>query len=187
MEIGVKALLLLIFGTHLFHITDVNGDSTLPEIVENNCKPYFEFDSLEHYSIEIDLTVLNQLEKSTDTLWYEKKFVEIVTNPAPMHLEDSTFEQCLRIYKARKKHIVPSKYEDFNSIFCERKHDKHLLAACKANYLDVLVFYQGSKKTGIAKICFHCGKSKISGTLRNVNEFGQSGDFEKLKKLLQEK
>ena len=53
-----------------------------------------------------------------------------------------------------------------------------------AFYRDILVFKKENKTVGVAKVCFGCSQSIITGTKLNTQEFGQSGDYGRLKKLL---
>ena len=83
-----------------------------------------------------------------------------------------------------KQKIVENKFEKLNQIFCERKHKEALAMAYIAIYRDILVFKKNGRIIGTAKICFECNQDVITATSKNTNEFGQSGDYEKLYKLL---
>ena len=56
--------------------------------------------------------------------------------------------------------------------------------ACIPVFRDILIFKKNNKSIGIAKICFECEKSHIVGTNKNIENFGQCGDFSKLMNIL---
>ncbi len=55
---------------------------------------------------------------------------------------------------------------------------------CLPVFRDILIFKKRHKVIGIVKICFGCEKAVIVGSQANTIGFGQDGDFQKLKKLL---
>ncbi len=86
----------------------------------------------------------------------------------------------------KKTKISSNKFKKLNQIFCERKHEEALYTTCSVIYRDILVFKEKGKIIGVAKICFECDKSVIIGTNNDTEEFGQSGDYGKLYKILHE-
>ena len=53
-------------------------------------------------------------------------------------------------------------------------------------YRDIIIFKNKGTTVGVAKICFRCDQSSIIGTIANTDEFGMSGDFDRLDKLLKD-
>ena len=91
----------------------------------------------------------------------------------------------------KAKEYVLSKNSDeiikaIDEIFTEKKHAEYYEFACIPIFRDVLIFKNKSKVVGIAKICFTCNNSVIVGTNANTEEFGMSGDYEKLSEILYE-
>lgn len=76
------------------------------------------------------------------------------------------------------------KFKQVNETFCQRKHQESYAMTCIAVYRDILVFKKENKIIGTAKLCFSCDQNVITGTQHNTDEFGQSGDYAKLFKLL---
>ena len=147
---------------------------------------YFDFDNVEHYSIEIDENELFELEEKKYLSESEKLQIELVINDFPESISDTLFINKLEKSGFTKTLIEKSKNEDLNNLFREKSHKESLYAACIAAYRDILIFRKNGKVIGIAKICFSCSQNRIIGTDANTFEFGQSGDYGKLAKILNE-
>lgn len=151
---------------------------------EKDCIPYFEFDKVDHYSIVIP----------TDNVWYiqakenksvnERKLLDLLEQDTPLTLSDTPILRGIEKLSFVRRLLPDSTLEDMRYIFCERKHAYAEYAPCIPIYRDILVFRKKGQIIGVAKICFECFQSSIIGTDRNTEEFGQSGDFYKLKQIL---
>ena len=149
-----------------------------------DCKPYFQYDKVEHYFLDIDeekIWVIEEKESKTDK---EIKQLELLIQYTPDKLSDTIFIKDLEKIDFVKTEIQADKFEQLDKIFCERKHKNLITMPCIAYYRDILVFKKENKIIGIAKICFDCDQSVITGTTLNTSEFGQSGDYGKLYKIL---
>lgn len=148
------------------------------------CKPYFSFDQVEHYYFDITeeaiLKIMDKERKSEK----EAKQIELLIKHTLNTLSDTIELHNIDEIGYVKQKIAENKFEKLNQIFCERKHKEALAMACIAIYRDILVFKKNGRIIGTAKICFECNQHVITGTSKNTNEFGQSGDYEKLYKLL---
>ena len=147
---------------------------------------YFEYDEIEHYSNEIDeddAIELNLLKKksSNDSL---KR--EVILGLTPKTIFDLNFINSLEKFGYKKSIVNQKKFKKVNKIFTEKKHPEYYETACIYIYRDILIFKKKSKIIGIAKICFTCEASIIVGTKSNTEEFGMSGDYEKLSEILNE-
>lgn len=80
--------------------------------------------------------------------------------------------------------IDQSKFEQIDKIFREKIVFNKIETACIPWYNDILIFKKKGEIVGIAKINFDCGTNIIIGTNANTENFGQEGDYEKLKELL---
>lgn len=151
---------------------------------KSNCKPYFEFDELNHYFIdispgeEIKLMEIDSLSK--DELWLN----DVLLQPKRTKLADTISLLNLETIGFAKQIIPASKFSSINQIFCEKNYEQLVSTACVPVYRDVLIFKMQSKIIGTAKICFDCGYHVITGAKVNTDAFGQFGDYEKLHKLL---
>lgn len=154
---------------------------------KNNCKPYFEFDELEHYSINISIDEEMRL-MERDSLSYKELWLnDVLFQRKPATLADSSLLINLEKVGFLKQMVNASSYEAINTVFCEKKHKESFATSCIAVYRDVLIFKKKGKIIGTAKICFECLYHIIAGTTANTDDFGQSGDYQRLKKLLYQK
>ncbi len=148
------------------------------------CKPYFQFDHVEHYYLNIDEDAIWKKYDKKKKTKREKKQLDLLLQQMPEKLSDSGILNNIEYTGFEKKVISKSKFGRLNQIFCERKHEDPTLTTCIAIYRDILVFRNDRKVVGVAKICFECGRDVIAGSIQNTEEFGQSGDYEKLFNLL---
>ncbi len=149
-----------------------------------SCIPYFQYDKVDHYYLDIDERNVNEKFNRSDLSDKEDKLLFILVKDQPIELSDNNTIENLTEQNFIKKTIPDSKFDKLNEIFCERKHNESYSTACILIYRDILVFKKKDKVVGTAKICFDCDQSVIEGTDRNTEEFGQSGDFEKLYRLI---
>lgn len=148
---------------------------------------YFEFDQVDHYSIEIDEGELFERMDDPDLTPSQELQQELIINDTPKSLSDTLFIAELENIDFRKTQITGDKIESINEIFKEKSHDESLAMACIAVYRDILIFRNKGKIVGISKICFTCLQHQTLGTKWNTSELGQSGDYAKLKAILYDK
>lgn len=151
---------------------------------KNNCKPYFEFDELEHYSITTTLEVERRLSIRDSLSPLELKLNDVLLQPKRAKLADTVNLLNLEAIGFKKQSIPASKFNSINQFFCEKNYEELVSTACIPVYRDVLIFKRQNKIIGTAKICFDCGYHVIAGAKVNTDAFGQYGDYEKLQKLL---
>ncbi len=145
---------------------------------------YFDFDELLHYRTDFEESRIRELSENEHKSELDSLKSGVLLGSIPNSLTDVTFIKNLSAFGYRKYQINKEKFAEINSIFTEKKHAEVVAYACDYVYRDILIFKKKSKIVGIAKICFECGGSRIVGTKANTDEFGQSGDLERLKKLL---
>jgi len=151
---------------------------------QNTCKPYFDYDELDHFFLNIDDTTLWNTEKKDSKTLKEKKQLDLLLQWTPEKISDSIVVKNLEGLDFVKTDISPDMFGEINKIFCERKHKEVFMNSCIAEYRDILIFKKTNKIIGIAKLCFSCEQSVIIRTTFNTSEFGQSGDYKKLYDLL---
>ncbi len=164
--------------------TDNGKDSDSKTTSQHTCTPYFDFDKVEHYYLDMNENVLWDTEQKKIKTDKEQKQLTLLIQHKPDKLTDSTFLKGLENFDFVKKEIPVDKFDKINQIFCQRKHKEVLAMACIAVYRDILIFKKENKTIGFAKVCFSCDQSVITGTTQNTDEFGQSGDYKKLYQLL---
>lgn len=148
------------------------------------CQPYFDFDSVIHYSSNITDEELLKIERKNDKTPGDIKLLKLLIQHTPQTLSDTTILKNIKDLGFAKENISSTKFDELNNIFCERKHAEDFSTTCDIMYRHILVFKKADRTIGTAKICFRCQRSVIAGTKRNTEGFGQSGDYEKLKDLL---
>mgnify|MGYP000044066640 CR=1 FL=1 len=149
-----------------------------------NCIPYFDFDYIDHYFINIEEGKLVEIEKKKNKTDKERRQLELLWQYAPLKLSDTIVLKGMEQLDFSKTEIFSEKFKQLNEIFCERMHKDYKDYACIAVYRDILVFKRKNKIIGVAKLCFGCNQHRIIGTDRNTDFFGYSGDFEKLDSIL---
>jgi len=147
---------------------------------------YFDFDSIDYYTIDISENILIRSEDKAHLTKEEKLQIDIILSDLPTSIIDTSFIQDLKKVGFIKKVINEKNLESINNIFRYKSHKEAHHVKCAAVYRDILIFRKEGGIEGIAKICFSCSQSQIIGTTENTIEFGQSGDYDKLGKLLNE-
>lgn len=145
---------------------------------------YFLFDKVDHYYINIDETTVWDILKKEKVTAKEKKRFDLLTGNTLQKLSDTIFLENIEKLDFKKTELPATKFRQIDEIFSEKKHHEAYSTTCEAVYRDILVFKKEDKIIGTAKICFGCIQSIITGTSANTDEFGQSGDYDKLFKLL---
>jgi hypothetical protein len=159
--------------------------SVQPKTADNvACKPYYQFDKIEHYFLIIEEDKLWKIEEKKTKTAKEKRQLELLIQYTPDKLSDTIILKDIEKIDFVKKEVPVDKFKKINEIFCQRKHNEVYALACIAIYRDILVFKKENKIIGTAKLCFSCDQSVITGTKLNTEEFGQSGDYKKLFQLL---
>jgi hypothetical protein len=140
---------------------------------------YFNYDEVEHFHLDVTHQAFQSITKEVRY----KDLLKFLTEPIKS-ISDSSFFSLLYTYPFQKKLIPNTKFDELDSIFQVKKHRTDESFACIPTYRDLLIFKRAGQVIGIAKICFECRKYSIVGTKMSTDNFGQSGDFEKLAQLL---
>lgn len=148
---------------------------------------YFDFDELIHYQNDFAEEKIGELYENQNKSEIDILKFGVILDEIPKSINDLTFINRLEEIGYVKSEINQKEFDKINQIFTEKKHAEPMYAGCVYVYRDILVFKKKSKIIGIAKICFGCGDSQIFGTKSNTEEFGQSGDYELLQKILYKK
>jgi len=148
---------------------------------------YFEYDEIEYYKSEIEEDQIGELYDNQKKSLKDSLKMGIILGEIPKSILDTNFIDDLKSFGYSKSNIKPKKFNKINEIFTEKKHSEMYETACLFIYRDILIFKKKSKVIGIAKMCFGCDASVIVGTKSNTDEFGMSGDYEKLKEILRGK
>lgn len=148
-------------------------------------KSFFHFDQVLHYQIDIEMSRIHDLLDLDQRVGENQALYDALFTARPFDLGDSLFLGKLESCGYRKYDISAVYFSELNEIFSLKHHKDHFATACEPIFRDVLVFKKSGTITGISSICFECGVSDISGTQLPTNDFGQSGDYQKLFRLLE--
>ena len=148
---------------------------------------YFEYDEIEYYQSETEEDQIGELYDNQEKSKKDSLKMGIILGEIPKSINDTKFIDNLKSFGYTKSKIEENKFNKIDEVFTEKKHSEAYQTACIYIYRDILIFKKKSKIIGIAKICFGCDASVIVGTKSNTEEFGMSGDYEKLKEILRGK
>ncbi|SFN59035.1 hypothetical protein SAMN05444143_1305 [Flavobacterium succinicans] len=148
---------------------------------------YFEYDEIEYYQSEIEEDQIGELYDNQEKSKKDSLKMGIILGEIPKSINDTKFIDNLKSFGYTKSKIEENKFNKIDEVFTEKKHSEAYQTGCIYIYRDILIFKKKSKIIGIAKICFGCDASVIVGTKSNTEEFGMSGDYEKLREILRGK
>ena len=106
-------------------------------------KPFFDFDEVVHYQIEISEHDYRDLIKK-DTISRQTELLSVFLEwESPISNENkSDFQEAINSEKVVKKVIYSKYYEELRTkVFAERKCDQITATACVPIYRDVFVFF----------------------------------------------
>lgn len=172
-----KYILIALIGWRCGHTPDERAD-------RKTCRPYFEFDAVEHYSIAISDTDLLRMEEKDTKTPVEKRLLEVLIDDQSDSLIDANHLKGLQRLGFTKHELAAGQVDALRSIFCERVYDEFLTTSCSVVWRDILLFKNQGELTGTAKICFECDQSSFNGTSRFTGQFGGSGEFNLLRRVL---
>jgi hypothetical protein len=147
---------------------------------------YFEYDEIEFYNTDFQEDKIDELYDNQEKSFQDSLKMEVILGGTPKSILDLSFIDYLKKIGFKKSKINSNQFKAIDKIFTEKKHAEYYEFACIPIFRDVLIFKNKSKVVGIAKICFTCNNSVIVGTNANTEEFGMSGDYEKLSEILYE-
>jgi len=160
---------------------DVNKIDSDTIRLKNNRQPFFDFDKIMYYHLDITIEEIIRLseeyQKSGGNTEILGMLSSDVTNES---LTDAIFLNDIKKLYPVNREINKKDFGKVKEIFSDRYNGNYSVTTCMPYYIDILIFTNDNKVSGIAKICFECGKFSIAGTDRNTERFGQNGDYGKL-------
>lgn len=147
-------------------------------------KYFFDFDKIEHYSIEISESEVYAMYPREKEGSYESRMLEVLEQNIPKEISDSSFIDNLKGLGYQKALIAANKFKEIREIFREKRTAQLYAFSCIPIYRDILIFKKNNEIIGLTKICFDCDMSHIVGTPANTSYFGMNGDYAKLYRLL---
>lgn len=160
-----------------------NNEST-KIITKEELEPYFKFDKIEYYHLNITDDEWNRLVNKKKRTSDEENLLAILNLKNPEIIDEKQFIKNVNKLYPHKSEIKKIDLNKIRNIFSDKYSEYYENTACIPYYRDILIFSNKNNVTGIAKICFDCNLSNIIGTNKNTEMFGQNGDFRQLKNIL---
>lgn len=150
-------------------------------------KPFFDFDEIIHYQINMTDKEFDELDRKGPQTEYEQKLWGILTSLNPYDIQGTKFWTDFYDIQKVERPVKEKYFEKLrNEIFIEKKCDNIYATACVPIYRDILIFNKANKIKGVAKICFKCRMYNFQATAANVECFGMNGEYEMLEKIFEE-
>ena len=175
---------IIIFLGLILTISGCNRRAETEPMSPSECSTYFEFDQVDYYSVDISEDSVFTLEEKEGKATNELRLLELLLQDTLNELNDTIKLKDFETVGFAKQEISQDKFGQLDQIFCERTHDETVYSTCIPVYRDILFFKRKRRTIGFARICFDCDNSIIAGTTRDVSQFGQSGDYGRLWRLL---
>ena len=152
----------------------------------NDEKAFFDFDSVEYYSLnknkEVEI-IENNRKGIKDSI-----LNHILYSEFPDKLDNDVFYKTINSNGFSKFALSQKDVEYLrNDVFLEKLSFKmfELNRACAPEYRDILVFRKNNKISGIAKICLSCGQFYFISSKKGIQteEFGAEKEYKSLAEL----
>jgi len=146
---------------------------------------FFDFNKVEYYSLNINASeLINTLDTPRNLTDIEKMESKVVFDDYPEFIEDTSFIAQLGQYDFTKHKIQNEFNIEIKEIFREKFKTRNEFTSCAKVYRDIFIFKKDNKINGIAKICFECSDAYFLGTKLSTTNFGNSGEFGKLREII---
>lgn len=154
----------------------------------NDEKAFFDFDSVEYYSLnkskEEEMGENNS--KSIDNGIFDKIFFD----DYPEKLNNAVFNKTINSDGFSKSELSQKDVEYLRSDIFLEKPSLNILEnvyACSPQYRDILVFKKNKEISGIAKICLSCRQFYLISSKKEIQteNFGTEEEYKSLEKLFQ--
>lgn len=151
-------------------------------------KPFFDFDEVVHYQIDISDKDYYDLIRKDKTSNKTKLLSVFLQDEVP--ISDQAKLEFQSAIKSERviENVIDSKYYDElrTKIFAERKCGVMTVTACVPLYRDIFVFSKNKKETGIVKICFGCDQVSFSEGNFIYDCFGNGDEFVRIINIIEE-
>lgn len=147
-------------------------------------KKFFAYDAIDYYTIDFDESKISDLYDNRSKSEVDSFKLGVILGNIPSSISDLDFIEKLAKIGYKKIQIDKSKYDSIDNVFSEKAVTDYLALSCIKVYRDILIFKKEDKVVGTVKVCFDCWANQIKGTIANTENFGQDGDYDKLKKIL---
>ncbi|MFH6997818.1 hypothetical protein ACHRVZ_07785 [Flavobacterium sp. FlaQc-57] len=152
----------------------------------NEEKAFFDFDSVEYYSLNKNKE--KEIIENNRTGIKDSILNNILYSEFPDKLDNDVFYKTINFNGFSKFQLSQKDIEYLkNDVFLEKFSLKvfELNKACAPEYRDILVFKKNNEISGIAKICLSCGQFYLVSSKKEIKteNFGKEDDYKSLEKL----
>lgn len=148
----MKILLGFLVSLHIIGSLDLRSSE--------KCKPYFEFDQVDHFKFTKSLSEYRKIENNGTR--QGKKLSKILFGEHNIAFSDTLFPKEAELLGFKRQELAEAEFENINSVFCAKGYSNET-TFCDPMYNDILIFKKGQKIIGYSKICFGCDKISIIG------------------------
>lgn len=177
-------LALLLSSCHSTPAKKIVPPPSITQLPKADSNQFFDYDALERYVFNGDEDEIFDLNNKKHHSVMESFKLDVLMGARPDSVPGLGFIDSLVKTGFVRSMIDPSKFPEINKIFTYKPSTEHEFTECLFLYANILVFKKNNKIVGVAKICFHCMENLIRGTKLNTENFGQNGDYARLKKIL---
>ena len=149
--------------------------------------PYFEYDEVIHYNNPFDAALIGEVKDKRIKSYIDSLEVALLFDAAPRDMSNLHFIKELDQAGYTSQRIPKSKFDELNTIFCDKPVKERYVNSCIYVYRDLFVFKKEGEIVGFSKVCFGCDAHWTIGTNEDTSGFGMDGDYEKLYKLINRK
>ena len=183
-----QIIILALFGLAVFSC-NVTTEKNKRNIKSNQTlthtegKKFFDYDEIDYYFNDSfkEAEMVDLLDKKSEL---NSLRMGVILGSIPKDISDLSFVNNFEKIGYKKSLLDKSKFGDIDKIFVEKSVKENIATSCEYIYRDILIFKRNKNIIGTAKICFGCMANEIKGTNANTENFGQDGDYERLKILL---
>ncbi|MCL9806636.1 hypothetical protein NAT51_13960 [Flavobacterium amniphilum] len=152
----------------------------------NQDLPFFHFDQIEYYHKDISKKELQTIGAKEDKTRKEQALLQILTGNVPVSIKDTLFIKNMDILGFEKDTIDAKLNPKISHLFSLREVLKPVTSPVTPDFGDVLIFRRDKHIIGMAKISFDGSKHQMIGERYNDSNFGQSGEYKELEKILKQ-
>jgi hypothetical protein len=152
----------------------------------NQDLPFFHFDQIEYYHKDISKKELQRIETKEDKTRKEQALLQILTGNVPVSIKDTLFIKNMEILGFEKDTINNKLNPEISHLFSFREVSKPVTSPLNPEFCDVLIFRRNARIIGMAKVSFDGLKHQMIGERYNDSNFGQSGEYKELEKILKQ-
>lgn len=158
-------------------------------------KPFFDFDEVVHYEIQVSKEQLLKIETSEEKTPEEQRLFELMYQGTPKNKKaEELFWRNLDSIQKFGKNVKKEFLDELkNKIFTEKEcaqddGEVSKISSCAPIYRDILIFKKEGENRAIAKICFECNIFNFSKTNAITECFGfnNSDEIKRLKEIISE-